>query len=446
MKHSVTVREYAKLTTSAVEPTLDISTITESAFDWLCKQAAGRASGARLVQVQDRRCLRLDNYVGVIETPCGTRIEILPKHAEADVDLESLRLLMMRMITCALDLPVRQNDPAAIRAVRQPASEWLMANFLAELDALIKRGARFEYVRIDEQQRFLQGQLDIAQQVRRPPGKQHYLHVRHDIYTPDRPENRLLRSALDKVRRLTRQSDNWRLARELAVYFDSIPRSSDYHSDFRSWRHERLTGHYQTVRPWCQLLLEDQNPLSQVGEWRGMSMLFPMQGLFERFVAKCLSTSLAGGWRIATQVRSQYLCRHLNSELFQLQPDIKIYRSDEVVILDTKWKLLDERISLNDKYGLGQQDLYQIFAYGQKYLQGRGELFLIYPLTTKLRRPLSAFNFTDELRLWVVPFDLEEERLVVGPWCAAASWLNASQASFINTEKSNALVSADQLL
>ena len=80
----VVVREYARLTTSAVtDESLDVARVPESAFDWLCQESARlRKSGVALVQVDDRRCLRLDSYVGVIETPCGTRIEILPKTTE----------------------------------------------------------------------------------------------------------------------------------------------------------------------------------------------------------------------------------------------------------------------------------------------------------------------------------------------------------------------------
>src|SRR3546814_1488668 len=69
--NSVVVREYARLTTAPVaQPTLDQASIPETAFEWLCKESARlRRSGASLVQLDDRRWLRLDNYVGVIETP-----------------------------------------------------------------------------------------------------------------------------------------------------------------------------------------------------------------------------------------------------------------------------------------------------------------------------------------------------------------------------------------
>ncbi len=81
----ISVREYARLTTAAVTPSLDQAQIPSSAFDWLCRlNAHFSRAGASLLHVQDRSWLRLDNYVGVLETPCGTRLEILPKHLDSD--------------------------------------------------------------------------------------------------------------------------------------------------------------------------------------------------------------------------------------------------------------------------------------------------------------------------------------------------------------------------
>ena len=77
---SVVVREYARLTTervdgSSIESTLDRAQISQSAFDWICKlNQRFSAAGASLAIVEGRTWLRLDKHVGVIETPCGTRI------------------------------------------------------------------------------------------------------------------------------------------------------------------------------------------------------------------------------------------------------------------------------------------------------------------------------------------------------------------------------------
>ncbi|MCD5997555.1 hypothetical protein KDX38_28945, partial [Pseudomonas sp. CDFA 602] len=74
-------------------------------------------------------------------------------------------------------------------------------------------------------------------------------------------------------------------------------------------------------------------------------------------------------------------------------------------VLDTKWKRLDST-SGSKNYGLSQSDFYQLFAYGQKYLGGEGDLVLIYPRRASFQEALPGFEFSAGLRLWVVPFDL----------------------------------------
>lgn len=80
-------------------------------------------------------------------------------------------------------------------------------------------------------------------------------------------------------------------------------------------------------------------------------------------------------------------------------------------MLDTKWKRLAAHDRAN-KYGLSQADFYQPFAYGQKYLAGKGELVLIYPRWVEFSAPLSAFGYDSDLRLWALPFDLEQDQLL----------------------------------
>ena len=60
----ITVREYARLTTTKVVATIDQHTVTESAFKYLCELSARFSKGgAALVQMEDRLSLRLDNFV-----------------------------------------------------------------------------------------------------------------------------------------------------------------------------------------------------------------------------------------------------------------------------------------------------------------------------------------------------------------------------------------------
>lgn len=406
MSH-ITVREYARLTTATVTPSLDQATVSAGAFDALCKLSASfKAGGAALVHVEGRTALKLDNYVGIIETPCGTTLEILPKHTESgDCKMES-RALLRKLILNALKLPAREAGPAGLELFDAPLSEWIMQQFLHALDHLIKRGIRFDYQRIEEEQRYLRGQLNTVAQMRQPPGRQHHFQIRHDIFLPDRPENRLLRLVLDQVCTHTRSSDNWRLAHELRGLLQEIPASRDIPGDFRAWRNDRLMAHYQPVKPWCELILNRHMPLAVAGDWRGISLLFPMEKLFERYVEGWLYRHLQPDTKLTTQASREYLCTHDNSNIFCLKPDMLLTRGKTGWIMDAKWKRLDET-SRDNTYGLSQGDFYQLFAYGQKYLKGQGDMALIYPSRPDFRKPLPVFDFGGGLRLWVLPFDLD---------------------------------------
>lgn len=77
--------------------------------------------------------------------------------------------------------------------------------------------------------------------------------------------------------------------------------------------------------------------------------------------------------------------------------------------MDTKWKILDGK-SFGGIYGLSQPDVYQMFAYGEKYLQRKGVLILLYPRRSSFREDSDLFEFSAELSLRLVPFDLEYDR------------------------------------
>ena len=276
----------------------------------------------------------------------------------------------------------------------------------------------------------MRGRLNTGQQLRQPPGREHLFQIRHEIFTPDRPENRLIKLALELARTQVKESSNWRLANELSHLLSPIPPSRSYENDFRAWKDNRLMVSYRDIRPWCELIVRHLNPVSQKGNHQGVSLLFPMERLFENYVAQCLETQLVEPWQLKTQSTSKYLCHHqpVNTEkprdMFQLRPDLMLVKGDTRQVMDTKWKLIDEN-KPREKYGLSQSDFYQMFAYGQKYMGGVGDMVLIYPATERFSAPLPAFQLSANHRLWVVPFDLETAALVA---CAGNIGVGAQNA------------------
>lgn len=411
MSQTITVREYARLTTAPLSvSSLDCAQVPVSLFNWLCRlnQAYRSQQLAPLAGVEDARSLQLDNYVGVLQSPCGAVLEILPKTLDDSDDPQPARRLLFALIAAFRGLPPRETETASLQRFHQPLNEWLIAGFLAALATLLRRGLRADYQREEHQQPFLRGQLDVARQMRQPPGRAHYFHQRYDVFSHDRPENRLIVSALRRIIAATRDAESWRLAHEYQQLLQDIPPSHHTLRDLQAWRHDRLMAHYQPLKSWCEMILLTQMPLALRGDWQGISLLFPMEKLFERYVEASLPGQLAPAVTLSAQARSTSLCLHQDEPLFELRPDILLKQASKRWVLDAKWKRLDAS-DREHKYRLSQADFYQLYAYGQKYLNGSGEMALIYPAHRHFQQPLAPFYFdpAKKLTLWVLPFALE---------------------------------------
>jgi 5-methylcytosine-specific restriction enzyme subunit McrC len=363
-----------------------------------------------VARFEGRKALRLKNFVGVISAPDGTQVEILPKISDEQPDLEGTRALLWKMLEAVEDLPFLETTDAQLKLRQGPLIEALIAVFLAHVANVVRRGIRRDYERIEAEERFLRGRLRVGKQMQAPPGRQHLFQIEYDVFSENRAENRLLHSALDKVTRTSKTSHNQRLARELRHGLEMVPLSADYGLDFAKWRTGRDMAHYQPLLPWLRLILNRECPHSLKDNHAGISFLFPMEKLFEKYVELYIQRRLAPrGIKVQGQARSHYLSQQ--PKAFLLKPDIVVSSGGvPIVIVDAKWKLIDESTTYDSgeadpKGGIKQADMYQMFAYGHKYMPGKGRLMLIYPQWRRFTEP-RRFDLGGGLVLDVAPFDL----------------------------------------
>lgn len=364
----------------------------------------------RLAARNGSKALQIVNFVGVISTPSGLHIEILPKTSEANQSLEETRKILLKLLYVAEDLPFIEATDASLKLYQRSLPEVLISRFLSSLATVVRQGIRKDYHRIESEEPFLKGQLQVAQQLRQPVGRQHLFQIAYDVFSENRAENRLIHSALIQASKWVRSSDNQKLARELRFTFNDVPKSTNYEADFRLWKNTRDMISYRALLPWVKLILNQQSPFTIKDKHAGISFLFPMEKLFEEYVAKMLKNHLA--YQVKAQLQQHYLLER--PKAFLLKPDLAIYdKSELLVILDTKWKLIDQNKQYENgnedpKSGISQADMYQMFAYGKKYFKSHqdAKLVLIYPYWGKFNQPLGPFKFDDKLTLDVVPFDL----------------------------------------
>ncbi|UUE58113.1 McrC family protein [Pectobacterium aroidearum] len=439
------VREYALLTSDqSHSPSMDVGVVSAQTFAWLEMLQGQWGGGAQILNREGKRFLRLGSYVGYLQAPNGESIEILPKtQLETTERPEPLRQLLRRMLTASVGMTPREASQAALQRHDQPLHEWIFSEFLRHLMELMRKGLRFDYHPIeDDESAFIRGQLDINRQLRNPPGRETRFNVRYAEFSPQRIENRLLRSVLDVVLKLTKENNNWRQANALRHRMAEImPFGGNALAYISQWSEGKYLYAYRAIKPWCQLILEKLNPDFQKGIHQGISLLFPMERLYESWVGHHFSLLLRPDFMLTTQAKRHHLLEHipLGSRVaeswFMLKPDFLITKSRHQLVLDAKWKLLDTRHSdRKRKYEISQADLYQMFAYGQKYLHGQGDMMLIYPRHQFFNMPLPVFRFDKHLALWCVPFDLERGLLVGGEWQSYFDCFNALEENISSAE------------
>lgn len=393
-------------------------------FDWLAEHREGLGLAARsgftinpanaktLLRLRGRDVLQVQNYAGVLQTPFGLTIEILPKIYATD-DAQRSRQTLLRMLELIHGLPLRAAfDHSPLGTVSGDLSQWLVLRFLKLTAEAARRGLRREYHAISTKSSTVRGQIDFRRQARDPQGGLGALHLQYEELRENNPENRIIHSALLRAKRLAGSSLRAaRLLRELLFCFRDIPPSRDFPGDFRLWRANRANPEYAQLRRWCGLLLDGQRPAFLRGSAPGISLLFPLDRLFEDYTRYWIKRKLSPRIALRGPGHSRKLARLQGGsrELFTLKPDLSLWRDgDCAAILDVKWKAIDPELRT---HGIKSPDAYQLFAYGHAFLRERGDLVLIYPATEKFHATIGPYDLVNERRLWIVPFDLHADAI-----------------------------------
>ncbi|CAH6883980.1 Restriction endonuclease [Vibrio chagasii] len=408
-----TVFEYGYLThVQAACDDLNAQLISKSAFEYLKEVclSASESETSKCLGLTKRfghELLQVKNYVGVLFAPTGEHIEVLPKIGRKSVTreqavLESREMLLMMLQHLGSFRYVSSNQ-ASIATKQMPLLEVFISQFLQSVNTLVKRGLKSDYVTQEANLHFQKGKLKVSQQTRHNVVNKHKFYVEYDEYLINRPANRLIKTALLKLSNYTRLATNQKLLRELQFAFADVPTSKSVKQDINALKLDRGMVDYHSPIAWAKLILDGFSPLSMKGDSSALSLLFPMEAVFESYVASVLRKQLPDDVELTTQASSKYLVTHNDRNQFQLKPDLLMnFPDNSKLVLDTKWKLLDIE---EYNYGLSQSDLYQMFAYGHKYLNGMGDLLLIYPAHSGFEKPIEfSFDYSESLRLWVVPF------------------------------------------
>jgi len=224
-----------------------------------------------------------------------------------------------------------------------------------QTERAIHQGLLPGYLVVEESAQVLRGRLRESEQLHRHHGLPLPLEIRHDEFTTDIPENRILRTACERMLAVPRvDAGSQRMLRRLLRDFSDVTPIS-CGDPVPEWQPSRLNARYHAALRLAELVLRATSVEHESGGVAINGFLLDMPYLFEAFVTTALREALEAtyGGRVHSQDRN-YL-----DEAAQvvLRPDIvwKV-RGSPAAVIDAKYKA-------EKPAGYPNADLYQLLAY-----------------------------------------------------------------------------------
>ena len=372
--------------------------------NFILKNSDENAPFLRIASGSGGKFIQARNYVGVLQTKGGLTIEILPKIADNnDAEKSRSKAVLIKMLRTLKDFPFKSSNLANLKTQNLPLLEIFISMFLCELETLVKKGVKSDYVTLEENLKFLKGKLNINEQIKRNSVHKERFYVGYNEFLSDIKINQIIKTTLKFLYKKSNSSKNQQKIRELLFIFDEVSMCNDYKNFFTNYTINRQVKHYEQTLLWCKIFLLGDTFTPHKGDDLAFALLFDMNALFESYVGNFIKKKLPG---TILQHQKKYLIE--KPRKFRLKPDIFL---EGKFIADTKWKIIRQDINESEKkYKISQADLYQLYAYGKKY--NSGKLYLIYPKIDGAKQESMNFKYDDEMWLEILYFDLENDKLI----------------------------------
>jgi 5-methylcytosine-specific restriction enzyme subunit McrC len=324
--------------------------------------------------------VRARQAVGVIATP-GVSLEILPKVDSAlpDESDGTIRSRLVHMLDVALGLGLSEGESTSMAHGADSLLDIFIDRFASRLLAETRRGLPQRYGMREEDLRALRGQLNTVRQFTLNFVRPDRLACRFDALHGDLPLMQVMKACVLLVTPLARSLATRRKLNELRFVLTDVSDVARARLPWHDVQIDRTNHRWQSVLDLAGRLLGEQwqQTHAQADQPDGVSLLFQMNDLFERYIAVQLRRGLTGsGLDVVAQSGGAYCLgrwtegAYCSGNSHLTRPDILLRRGGKVVaIIDTKWKAR--------RKGIDQGDIYQMMAYARLYKCSR--LMLLYP-------------------------------------------------------------------
>ena len=358
--------------------------------------------------------IRANNYVGFIQTT-NDLIEIYPKvfrNCQEKDKNDMLRHIFFWFNYCRkwkFPFSKVQLDKLTIDEFPELIINLIANQFLET----VSNQPLIMYQPVEEAMQTPRGSINFKRYISNSLANGNFQNIECD-YEPflfDNKVNRVIKYCSRLLINQTKFKESLQMLQEIVFILDEVE-----DIPFNSYEVENITlssffDDYNKVLDCCKLVLNQQLYSSNTYDLSQWCMLFPMEYIFEDFVAGFIDNKFSNDWKVEYQKSNEYLSS--NPKAFNMQHDIFLTSkgiNKRKVIIDTKYKLRSPDFKNDIKKGIAQVDLYQMTSYA--FCRGCTDIFLLYPnLTEDINEPdvfeiSSGFNTKDKIKITAmeIPF------------------------------------------
>lgn len=313
--------------------------------------------------------VKFNEFVGVIQVG-DHLIEVLPKADKStehnDVYWRDMLIGMMRAVG-SFDIKVTSQSSLKIKP--NHILDVYIEMFIREVEYLLHNGLIKKYRKTEGNTTALKGNLLFSKHIQQNLTHQERFYVRHTTYDVEHPLHFIIYKALCLLKQINTNASLHSSIGALLLYFPQMPSINVTEATFNKLVYNRKSIIYKNAIEIARLLLLQYHPDVSKGSNNVLALMFDMNKLWEQFVYVSLRKHKADGTTINSQ-SSKYFWKPENGSRRTIRPDIVIESNGERIVLDTKWKQLDD-------YQISVEDLRQMYVYHKFYDAKR--VALVYP-------------------------------------------------------------------
>lgn len=327
---------------------------------------------------------RAMNYIGFIQSD-DFHLEIYPKVFKKQPIANNSIKLFLKHIFYWFDYCRRWKFPFTnvnLDSYNCENFPELMINIMADqIISVITNLPLMLYEEIEESLSIPRGRINFTRYLNYglSNGNQHILECDHEPLMFDNQLNRIIKHVAHRLKQKAKLLETQNKLNEILFILDEVTDESCNSAILNRVKFNPFFDDYNDIVSICRLVLDQEIYSNNHYEQSHWCLLFPMEYIFEDFVAGFIEKELSAEWVIEFQKQDLYLTDK-PGEAFKMKHDILLTSKFDAtikIIVDTKYKIRSKEDQMDSKKGIAQSDMYQMTAYALR--RACTHVLLLYP-------------------------------------------------------------------